>query len=279
MASAPPPSAQATALLRRLQMTNLDNAGLAIRNFSALKTLMAAQLAPCVSVHSIINLFNAANTFAVPILRAARDAQRHVDAEDVLPLPLWPDWTAISTVSMASSCNAHIGVEDAEVSTLNFSVEEIKGYATKVLQVLDLLSLLHAVPLGESAKARLKALATKYKLREVSNGMVDPVVYGFHPTRSSDFVLPGDVNTFSAQERQHSGSETTTDHLHYLAPHSPSSTAALPTLDLGPLDSFGGLTSGPSADNTFLSELLALDPSIWETLLEPEVPPHARRPG
>ena len=268
---APPLPAQAMSLLRRIQVAYLDNARFAIQHFDPLRDVISARLSPYVTTTIIINLYNAATTLALPVLRYARGmGQKIFDVRDVTSTSIWPNGPSGRSVRETAN-TAPLKSESIALSTMSFSELEVRQYAADVLRVLEMLSFLDACRLGESAKSALATLIGKYSIKDISIGLSDSGNQSrpegdAHPQSGTATgywtppweVTPQNIALLGSSEP----SEDVLDQSAITAnPFSGPTAASVP--------SSGEATASFSTDDDVLTQFLQLDPEIWQSLMQP----------
>lgn len=227
---------QGSPLQQHLHDECLHNAQRSFDSIPLVRAMLATRHAPFVATFIICGLFNAATCFAIPLLRAVHSMPVSNTEETIKSLPEWPEALLTGYAPKASPASANSPPTD-------YPEEDIKRYANNILVVLDMLSVLNALPCGRLAQDRLERLVQQYDLRsaprrhEEMNGAV-----GWQPDPFQPWTAPG-INSVNTVAQSLNGGNT-----------GDGWPMALPEA----LDPFPGMWD----------ELLQLDPCIWEDLLK-----------
>lgn len=154
--------------LQTLQVACLDNAARVVSTIPTVKALLHSRMGPFLVTMSAANLFNAATTFAIPLLRAVRQlagASEQTSRDEVLRLPVWPEDVYPQPPDRTGP--GRMG----RLPSVIYNDESIRGYAVNILLILDALSHFRASPLGEAAEKRLESLITQYGLKDSQGGV------------------------------------------------------------------------------------------------------------
>ena len=271
MSMTSPMSTEAVSLMRRMQVAHLDNARLVMQHFPALQALISAQLSPYASTNTIINLYNAATTFALPVLRYSREKrQKHVDTEDVTPMPIWPERRSSKAITPNATWTPP--VLSTEGSTLSFSNYEVGQYATNVLHVLKMLSTLDANRLGEAARAELRILISKCDISGVSTGVRDVNILppAHQESGSCDPISISEAPTSFGPTPQNLWSYDNSSIMNPYGNHDAPVQEGIFQPWMASQLSNEDQPSRVSTDDNLLDQLFQLDPKVWETLMAPQ---------
>lgn len=219
---------------RRLYAACLDNAKRCMETIPLIKALVKSRQGPIIVSFMAGNLFNAATSYAIPVLRAVRHWTARDTQPDIASLPHWPgDDPRNPPQRTTNTAPGHLPMSIYSDST-------VKECATNILVILDGLSELKANPLGQQAEKRLGALIAQYGLRDAQSAGEQ---YAFDP--SFNFVG-----------------------------HTPKSVEEIPfpgqnqNAHTGLNDQMFGVSTQTADDFSFLNSLLQMDGSIWEGLME-----------
>ena len=215
---------------KRLYAACLDNAKRCMETIPLIKALVKSKQGPIIVSFMAGNLFNAATSYAIPVLRAVRHWTARDTQPDIASLPHWPGDDPRNPPQRPTASSGHLPMGIYSDST-------VKECATNILVILDGLSELKANPLGQQAEKRLGALIAQYGLRDAQSAgeqyAYDPSFnfVGHTPKSVEEIPFPGHMPT------------ATTD----------------PTF---------GMSAQTADDFAFLNSLLQMDGSIWEGLME-----------
>lgn len=199
------------------------------------RALLSTRQAPFVPIFIICGLFNAATSFAIPILRAVHTRTHRSHEDSIRNLPAWPEHLYLADSHDPTSRLPNVkGTIDADPN--------VKQYANNMLVILDMLAVLNALPAGRLAQDRLETLIQQFGLRDEQ-----PIMRCRSP--------------FPVQ-RSATGAADTLGLSAPLEPvvgiDDPNGSGSILSEMPGVMDPFSGLWD----------ELLQLDPGIWKDLLE-----------
>lgn len=172
-------------LQKRLYTACLDNARRSLDTIPAVKIIVGSRQGPFVVPFIAANLFNAATSFAIPVLRSVRYWTSQDAAKDIAALPAWPD-------GMDPRRKPPLQESIGRLPPGIYTDATVKECATNILFILDTLTELNANPLGQVAERRLASLISQYGLRDVTNV---PINVPYDPSMGSllpDFGIPVD---------------------------------------------------------------------------------------
>jgi len=248
---------------RRMYAACLDNAKRIMGFIPTIKALVPAKHGPMTVPFMALNLFNAATSYAIPVLRAVRYWTSRDTQADISSMPMWP----IAYPRNPPALQRTAGRLPISI----YTDSTVKECATNILVILDGLSELKANPLGQVAERRLAALITQYGLRDAASVAEsypclydpanDPTLRGHHgDTVDGPVQTQTQISTQPLLPYPNTGIPTGlgSDHSSFQQP------VVGPTLIAGQM----GESAGTTDDFTFLSSLLQMDESIWKGLLE-----------
>jgi len=143
---------------RRMYTACLENAKRTMDTIPTIRVLMDAKHGPMAVAFTAMNLFNAATSYAIPVLRAVRYWTSRDTQADISSLPIWPDRNPPA-----------LQRDSGRLPLSIYTDSTVKECATNILVILDALSGLRANPLGHMAERRLGALIAQYGLRDAAS--------------------------------------------------------------------------------------------------------------
>lgn len=215
-------------LQRYLHDESLHNAQRSFDSIPVVRAMLATRHAPFVSSFIVFGLFNAATCFAIPLLRAVHVMTGRAE-EQIRIMPTWPEGEPIPSLIPKPHS------PPANSPPTFYPDADIKRYASNILVVLDMLSILNALPCGKLAQDRLERLVQQFDLRQTP--VVGHDIYS-RATMADNTATPWDSAAAGGNLGEFAGER------------------ALGVQD--PVDSFPGMWD----------ELLQLDPGIWQDLLK-----------
>ena len=216
---------------KRLYAACLDNAKRCMETIPLIKALVKSKQGPVIVSFMAGNLFNAATSYAIPVLRAVRHWTARDTQPDIASLPHWPGDDPRNPPQRANPASGHLPMSIYSDST-------VKECATNILVILDGLSELKANPLGQQAEKRLGALISQYGLRDAQSAGEQ---YVYDPSFNFVGHTPKSVEEI------------------------PFPNQAIPPING---EQTFGMTAQTSDDFAFLNSLLQMDGSIWEGLMD-----------
>ncbi|ORY31284.1 hypothetical protein BCR39DRAFT_587609 [Naematelia encephala] len=228
----------------RLREACIANAESSMRTMPVIRALLASNFGPFIAPFASANLFNAAMCFAVPVLRAVRQRTSHDREDDIRALPAWPD---AMYPKNSNGLRLQGDLANKQLPSSIYSDPTVRRSANNILIIFDALSDLGTSPLGTSAKERLSQLIQQF-------GLADSQALPVQAFDNSAFVM------------------SQMDFSHLPAPQSQfldanGSTEGIPPWQMPPADM--------QFDQAIFDELLQMDSSIWQGLLESHVVPGA----
>ena len=220
---------------KRLYLACLDNARATMDTLPVVRALVSSRLGPFIVPFIASNLFNAATTFAIPVLRAVRYWSSLDTTKDIASLPHWPDACDPRNRAPLPASSA-VG----RLPPAIYTDSTVKESAMNILVILDALTVFNANPLGQSVARKLNGLITHYGIRDVTkfqNGY-DPSLVISQSGMSFSPVQPQTITPVSNDGLQPNSAEQ-----------------SIQGIDV-------------SDDMTFINSLLQMDQSIWEGLLQ-----------
>ena len=244
---------------RRLYAACMDNAKRTMETIPVIKALVSGKHGPMPVPFMAVNLFNAATSYAIPVLRSVRYWTSHDTQADISSLPVWPGPDPRNPPeSQRSTGRLPLSI---------YTDSTVKDCATNILVILDGLSELKANPLGVIAERRLGALISQYGLRDAASvaesypclydPASDPTLHESRPSSKGPTpqITPPVLPYPEAGIPTGSGPEHPAVITH-------------PVIGPSVIASQMGEDAASTDDFTFLNSLLQMDESIWEGLLE-----------
>ena len=144
----------------------LVNAEESLATVPLVRAVVEARSGPLITPWIATNLFNAAMTFAIPVLRAIRRWTPVSYEEEIRRLPAWPEALYEFSHIPVALANETIPSIKNRFPTEIYNDNEVRRCAANILNILDVMTLLKASPLGRSAEKRLRDLIVQTGLGE-----------------------------------------------------------------------------------------------------------------
>lgn len=210
--------------IAELQQACISNAQRSMDTVGSVWALITARSGPIVTPYATSNLFNAAITFVIPVLRAVKQSSTGDREAEIRSLPEWPEEIfkdgPRSFVPRPPHVVSHPDPFQSTplvLSSMIYTDPMVRQCANNALHILDALSILKASPLGASAERNLSVLVQKYGLRES---------YERHATMPVPVEIPVEFTAWPNLEAE------------------------------------------PPVDQGLFDQLMRIDPSIWDGLLQ-----------
>ena len=257
---------------KRLYQACLDNAKRALDAVPTVRKLVESRHGPFIVPFIALNLFNAATSFAIPVLRSVRYWSSRDTSMDIASLPAWPD---SSDPRNRPPVPSHSALGRLPPGIYNDSM--VKECATNILVILDALSTLNANPLGQTAERRLNELITQYGLRDVTTvqaqvpyhpGLIAPPPPPCAAPVMGPMGLPLDPDgRAGTNNHSHGDNQPRPQQPPIMGPSGRHVGEGQPPVPPAP-EMPGSSGFEYTDDMAFISSLLQMDASVWEGLLE-----------